>query len=171
MKKAVLIDTSSAILLFKSNWMARLMDHYRVGAGPKVFEEMTVSGHPGAGEFARWQMEKRLVLHTPNGSAAETGGDLKRLGAGERECIALYYAGAAEFIIIDDGPAASLCRRESIPYVNALLIPRLLEPRPAFCDSGTATAIQAIYASGRYAPWVLEYALTCPPEDLIFFRP
>lgn len=171
MKKAVLIDTSSAILLFKSNWMAPLMDHYRVGAGPKVFEELTVTGRPGSGEFVRWQQEERLVLHTPKGSAAETADNLKRLGPGERECIALYQAGAAAFIIIDDGPAAAFCRQSAIPYVNALLIPRLLDPHPANDGSGVADAVRAISAGGRYAPWVLEYALTCHPDALAFFRP
>jgi hypothetical protein len=31
--------------------------------------------------------------------------------------------------------------------------------------------MQQIFAIGRYAPWVMEYALTCPPEDLVFFLP
>jgi hypothetical protein len=171
MKKTILIDTSSAILLFKSDWMAPLMEHYRVGTGPTAFREMTVPDHPGAGEFARWQEEHRLLLHAPKGSPLATATALNRLDPGERECISLYYGGAGTFIIIDDGPGAAFCRRSAIPYVNALLIPRLLNPHAAIADAPLAAAIQTIYASGRYAPWVLEYALTCPAEDLTFFLP
>lgn len=171
MKKAVLIDTSSAILLYKSDWMAPLMEHYRLGTGPTAFREMTVPNHPGARAFTRWQRERRLMLHAPKGSADASAAGLNRLDPGERECIHLYFGGAGAFIIIDDGPGAAFCRREAIPYVNALLIPRLLDPYPAAGRSRIVAAIHAIYARGRYAPWVLEYALTCPPEDLAFFRP
>ena len=171
MKKTVLIDASSAILLYKSDWMAPLMEQYRVGTGPAAFREMTVPNHPGARSFTRWQREERLVLHPPVGSAAAAPADLNRLDPGERECLHLYFGGAGRFIIIDDGPAAAVCRREAIPYVNALLIPRLLDPTPALGGSGIDAAIQTIYTRGRYAPWVLEYALTCPPEELAFFRP
>lgn len=171
MKKHVLIDTSSAILLFKSGWMVPLMKHYRVTTGPVAFREMTVRDYPGAQAFTRWQQENQLALHPrcPPDQRNET--DLRRLDPGERECISLYYSGAGTFIIIDDGPGAAICRREAIPYVNALLIPRLLSTGAATGGSGLETAILQIYANGRYAPWVLDYALTCPPEDLAFFLP
>lgn len=171
MKKAVLIDTSSAILLFKSDWMIPLMKGYRVGTGPVAFREMTATGYPGATAFTQWQQQNRLVLHPrcPTGHARQR--DLHRLDPGERECINLFYSGAGTFIIIDDGPGAAFCRREAIPYVNALLIPRLLGPGAAIDGAGIEAAIQKIYVRGRYAPWVLEYALTRPLEDLGFFLP
>jgi hypothetical protein len=172
MKKAVLIDASSAILLFKTNWMAPLLDHYQVGVGPTVYREVTVPRRPGAEAFARWRQEQRLVLHTLNGTTANPpAGRSNRLDPGERECLALYAEGAGKFIIVDDGPAAAFCRRRDIPYVNALLVPRLLVPRPVRDREGLKDAVLAIYAEGRYASWVLEYALTCPDEDLAFFLP
>ena len=63
MKKSILIDASSAILLFKSGWMAPLMEHYRVETGPAAFREMTVADYRGASAFRQWQQEERLVLH------------------------------------------------------------------------------------------------------------
>ena len=171
MKKAFLIDASSAILLFKTNWMASLFDHYRVGLGPTVYRELTVAGHPGAEAFVRWRQEERLVMHDRNGTAPEPPIALKRLDAGERECIRLYREGAGRFVMLDDGPAAAFCRRAAIPYVNALLVPRLLTPRPVRDRTGLQNAVRAVYAEGRYAAWVLEYALTCPDEDLAFFLP
>jgi hypothetical protein len=172
MKKSILIDTSSAILLFKSRWMAPLLAAYQVGTGPTVFQEMTVPNHPGADTFRRWQHEKRLILHAPMGSAVKPADELDRLDPGERECIRLYYAGRGRFIVIDDGPGAAFCRREAIPYVNALLVPRLLARHPLSDASGRLTAaIRTIYANGRYAPWVLDYVLNCSADDLSFFLP
>ena len=62
MKKCLVIDTSSAILLFKSGWMAALLERYRVVTGPLAFREMTVRGYPGANDFDRWQREGRIAL-------------------------------------------------------------------------------------------------------------
>ena len=171
MKKAVLIDTSSAILLFKSGWMPPLMEHYQVGTGPVVYQEMTVLHHPGATSFARWRKEHRLVLHASNGAGIEPDDDLNRLHQGERECIRLLYEGAGAFIILDDGRGAAYCRRKAIPYVNALLIPRLLSTDLTGCNAAVAAAIHAIYAEGHYAPWVRDYALNCPAQEIAFFLP
>jgi hypothetical protein len=170
MKKRVLIDTSSAILLYKTGWMAALMESYQVVTGPAAFREMTVAHYPGAEAFARWHREKRLALQSPPTVPGLPGGH-PRLDPGERECIGLYYAGAGAFIVIDDGPGAAFCRRQAIPYVNALLMPRLLKPDLASRGSAVDAHIQKIFRIGRYAPWVLEYALTCPAENLRFFRP
>jgi hypothetical protein len=171
MKKAILIDASSAILLFKTNWMVPLLDRYRVGSGPAVYREMTVPDHPGAEAFARWRKERRLLLHPPCGTTLEPPAALQRLDSGERECIQLYFSGTGTFIVVDDGPAAAFCRQNAIPYVSALLVPRLLTPRPIRHRARLRNAVRAIYAEGRYASWVLEYALTCPDEDLAFFLP
>jgi len=171
MKKTVLIDTSSAILLFKSDWMIPLLNGYRVGTGPAAFQEMTVTGYPGARAFAHWQQKHQLTIHSPCAPDVTREKDLRRLDPGERECIRLYTRGMGTFIIIDDGPGAAYCRRKTIPYVNALLIPRLLSPGATANGAGVAAAIRKIYACGRYASWVLEYALSCPAEDLTFFLP
>jgi hypothetical protein len=171
MKKSILIDASSAILLFKSGWMAPLMENYRVGTGPAAFREMTVADYPGASAFRQWQQEERLVLHPRCPSEMSIGTNRQGLDPGERECITLFLSGTGTFIVIDNGPGAAFCRREAIPYVNALLIPRLLSPASATARADAATAMQQIFAIGRYAPWVMEYALTCPSENLMFFLP
>lgn len=172
MKKSVLIDASSAILLFKSGWMVPLMENYRVGTGPAAFREMTVTDYPGASAFLKWQQEQRLVLHPRCSPVLSIGTDRRNLDPGEHECINLFLNGTGTFVVIDDGPGAAFCRREAIPYVNALLVPRLLSPAAsATVHANVQAAMQRIYASGRYAPWILEYALNCTPEDLAFFLP
>ncbi len=170
-KRNVLIDASSAILLFRSDWMDPLMTAYRVKTGPVVFDEITVQGYPGARTFQRWHRENRLVVDHQPSSALANGTIRPPLGPGESECIHLYHGGAGAFIIMDDGPGAHFCRREAIPYINALLIPRLLYPGPVVGGSPIETAIRKLYASGRYASWVLDYALNSPVEKLTFFLP
>ncbi len=171
MKKTVLIDASSAILLYKAGWMMPLMENYRVGTGPAAFREMTVANYPGAISFSHWQQQARIALHTCGVPLADRPANLQRLGPGERECIELYYQGAGDFILVDDGPAAAFCRREAIPYINALLVPRLLSPGADSRHPDVATAMQHINVTGRYARWIWDYARSCPPEDLAFFLP
>ena len=151
--------------------MAPLMEHYRVGTGPAAFREMTVADYPGASAFRQWQQEERLVLHPRCPPAVSVGTDRNDLDPGERECLTLFLNGTGTFVVIDDGAGAAFCRREAIPYVNALLIPRLLSPASATARAEAEAAMQQIFALGRYAPWVLEYALTCKPEALAFFLP
>jgi hypothetical protein len=170
--KPVIIDASSAILLYKTGWMVPLMQRYRVGTGPVVWRELTVGNHPGARAFPRWR--RAGLIHVRDDHLVRprgADGRLDRLGAGERECIGFYLGGNGVFIIVDDGPAAAYCRHEQIPYINALLVPRLLDPDTAADGPGVATAMQQILAIGRYANWVAAYARTCRPEDLAFFRP
>ena len=171
MKKTFLIDASSAILLFKTNWMASLLDHYQVGIGPTVYRESTVPGHPGAEAFARWRQEERLSCTTRNGTAAEPPTALKRLDPGERECIDLYGEGAGRFVMLDDGPAAAFCRRCGHSLCQRPACPPPFDPAPGPRPDGLKNAVLAVYAEGHYASWVLEYALTCPDEDLAFFLP
>ena len=171
MKKTVLIDTSSAIILFKTGWMDALLKAYRVGTGPSAFKEMTIPNYPGARSFKKWHAENRMNIHNPGPSPSYPIAGLKRLGRGERECITLFGQCKGTFIILDDGQGAALCRREKIPYVNALLIPRLISGRPNKDGANAGTAIRQIFTHGRYAPWVLDHALTCPLEDLTPFLP
>lgn len=171
MTKRILLDASSAILLFKSGWMEALLERYRVVTGPGAFREMTVRGYSGAAQFERWHGDSRITIHSPPTTTNERAADWAHLDLGERDCIDLYHAGAGAFILIDDGPAAVFCRRNAIPYVNALLVPRLLGAGASAPGAEVIAAMQTIFKLGRYAPWVMEYALNCPCEGLSLFLP
>lgn len=147
------------------------MRRYRAVIGPTVFREMTVGDHPGAAAFSGWQREKRLIVETPQALIDHAPPGRRRLDPGEQECIDLYHNGAGSFIVIDDGPGAAHCRREGIPYVNALLVPRLLNHDPLGDKADWQDALLAIFRIGRYAPWVMTHALSCPDETLSAFRP
>jgi hypothetical protein len=171
MKKRVVIDTSSAILLFKSGWMGPVMACYRAVIGPMVFREMTVGGYPGAAAFSRWQSEKRIIIENAQALADDPTPGRGRLDPGEQECIDLYHSGAGSFLIIDDGRGAAHCRRQGIPFINALLVPRLLQHASVGNGADWQAALLEIFRIGRYAPWVKAYALSCPDDHLALFRP
>ena len=49
--KQCMVDSSSAILLYKSNLFAHLVEAYHIAMTESVYEELTITGYPGAGEF------------------------------------------------------------------------------------------------------------------------
>jgi hypothetical protein len=172
--KSVLIDASSAILLYKAGWLDATLAHYRLQTGQAAARELTVPGYPGAARFRQLTDTRALaILDAPPAAAQAPGGAaLTAMGPGERECIQHFLAGAGDFILMDDGRGAAFCRDHSIPYTSALLIPRILSlADPGVGGRDLAAATARIYALGRYAPWVLAYARRCEDADLAPFRP
>ncbi len=147
--KPILVDSSSAILLFKSGWLDAAIDHYLLQTGRAAFRELTVRGYPGADRF-RDLFAQGIIHVLPAGARVAGDSALNAMGAGESECIRHYLTGAGAFILLDDGKAAAYCRARRIPYINALLLPRIL----ALTDEGitariVADAMARIYALGR----------------------
>jgi hypothetical protein len=168
--KPVLMDASSAILLFKARRLGDILARYRVLLPASVLAELTVSGRPGERRFGGLVRTGCAQVLAPPDEESAPPVVLRRLGAGERDCIRAFLDGHGDFILMDDGKGAGYCRRVGIPYVNALLVPRLLEPgspspRRVLAD------MQRIYRLGRYAPWVLSHATRLTPRDLHRFLP
>ncbi len=171
--KHVLVDSSSAILLFKSGWLEPLVDYYLLKTGWAAHRELTIPGYPGADLF-RQLFEQGKINILPSGTVATIHGDsaLNAMGAGESECIRHFLNGAGDFILVDDGRAAAYCRVRQIPYVNALLVPRILAlVNEEITYQEIADAMARIYALGRYAPWVWDHARRCGDAALAAFRP
>ena len=165
---------SSAIILFKCGLFTDLLHHYKVLCVERVFEEMTRPGYPGANTFAQLQEKRKFKVIQPpdNSPLAGTPTTIPaRLHPGERDTLAAFLNTGADFILTDDGEAASFCRQAHIPYTCALLVPRILQHAglisPAACSANTA----GILAVGRYSPPVVAYAFKCPPHNLDFFTP
>lgn len=171
--KSVLIDSSSAILLFKSGWLDATLNHFLLKTGRAASRELTIPGYPGASRFQLLLERARIEVLPPipapsnNRDTALTG-----MGDGERECIRHFLAGAGRFILIDDGRAAAYCRAHRIPYVNALLMPRILALADSAIDGAAIKdAMATIYKLGRYAPWVRDHARNCSDTTLHPFSP
>ncbi len=171
--KSVLIDSSSAILLYKSGWLNATLSKFHLRTGPTASRELTIPGYPGAQYFQDLIAGGRLEILTPIFPALpKEDRALARMGAGERECILYYRSGAGAFILLDDGRGAAYCRAEGLPYVNALLMPRILAMADPGIDGQTVAAAMArIYQLGRYAPWVRDHARHCSDRTLSPFLP
>ena len=172
--KSLIIDASSAILLFKGGLFTVLLHHYDVLCVERVFTELTRPGYPGSDTFARLQQEGNFKVIQPPQNAL--GAQLAipasaRLHSGERDTLVAFPHTGAEFILTDDGGAAAFCRRARLPYTCALLIPRILRHAGLISAAACSAYTADILAAGRYAPPVVAYASGCPTQDLAFFAP
>lgn len=132
----VLIDASSAILLFKGGLFEAVAEAYRLTAAGPVGDELTGGGYPG-----------------------------------ERATLAAMAAGRGDFVIIDDGAGARFCRRHAIPYINALLCPRILKLAGRLSAPAAAAHMDRIRRQGRYAPAIVAFAYDCEDAILEPFLP
>jgi hypothetical protein len=174
MKKA-LIDTSSAILLYKAALFSKLAVLYELIMTASVFAELTVTGYPGAKAFAdAHQQGNFTVVSVPEGAShpgRDPGTEALVGGAGERDTIAQYFRGMGDFIVVDDKKAAEYCKNNKVPFINALLCARLLRLTSSITENEHEKAIQKLLSIGRYSDPIIHYALNCPIQKLSFFVP
>ena len=167
--KSVLIDASSAILLYKAGLFDSVAGAYRLRAAPAVIREITVLNRRGASAFAR-ACETGALLPADTGSCPDAGG-LTSLGDGERETLLAYRAGQGDFVLIDDGRGAAACRSGGIPHINALLCPKLLHWTGVIDQCACRAVFSRLLQIGRYSEQVIHFAGTCTPEMLSEFFP
>lgn len=168
--KKCLIDSSSAILLYKSRLMQTLISTFDVRVGTVVYKELTCSGYPGCeqskknfqGKQFEWR-KKKDEEDCPYSMITAA------LDPGERQTLLLFQEGLADFIIVDDGSAVRCCRKLGIPHINALLVPRI------FCIAGKISRevcrqkMGQLTEIGHYGRNVIDYAWRCVDSRLIFF--
>ena len=165
MRRNALVDSSSAIILFKSDLFGRTMGFYRVVMARSVFLELTVADRPGAEAF-KGIREEGLIHVADAHDMIRPVDEMERLGRGERDTILLYLAGAGEFIILDDGRGSAYCRRRRIPHINALLVPRILKRAGLITADQCGFHMKTVRRHGRYSRRVAEFALNCEDDAL-----
>ncbi|HNX25400.1 MAG TPA: hypothetical protein PKG60_15240 [Spirochaetota bacterium] len=154
--KSVIIDTSSAILMYKCHTIPALLKYCSPVISSAVKAELIVPGYEGwefFTELCRNSMIKVLELETEK--ADELAGSLH---IGERSAIALYYEGKGDFIIMDDGKGSAFCRDNKIPYINALLAVKILFFKRLVTETEFDNARRWMIANGRYSKKVIEWA-------------
>lgn len=171
MKKG-LIDASSAILLAKSGLFFKIAAFYDLKMVTEVYKEVAQEKHPFARLFAISLMQGRLrVVSSPRGpvSVIKRSPRLEKLHCGEKRTLYRFVEEKEDFIIIDDGKGAAYCRDQGIPYINALLCPKILYFSGHIDQRRCHRHTRLIIAAGRYAPWVLKRAETLDAGDLSTF--
>jgi predicted nucleic acid-binding protein len=171
MKKAI-IDASSAIILFKAGLIDDLSRRYNMVLAVSVSREITRNGYPGAESFRHRLADRRWrILSLPKHGIAD---DVENgnLGRGEKDTISLYLLGAGDFVIIDDRRGAVACRDRAIPYISALVYPRILYVTLSISDTEYGKMTRRILSVGRYSPTIVDTAKNLTREHLAsFFSP
>jgi hypothetical protein len=170
--KQAVIDASSAILLAKTGIFFKIADGFDLCMAHHVYYELTHKRRPFAGLFAKCLEQgrvKKIVLPSPLLSAFKEDARLAGLDRGERETIQVYFGGKNDFIIIDDRKGAAYCRDRKIPYINALLCPKILFFMGYINEKACRRFFAHLRKIGRYAPWVLKKAEVLTKEDLVDF--
>ena len=172
--KKILLDASSAILLFKADLLLELTDMYQVFVTNSVFLELIWKNHYEADIFQRCVSLHKIrvieedVLPLSGISQAAMGSSLDQ---GELDTIMCFATGDYDFIITDDGKAARFCKEESLPFINALLFPRLLNFAGLMSRQASKDKMNDIIWFGRYSKEVIELAWSCSKESLHFAIP
>ena len=170
--KRILIDASSAILLYKSELFDLLVSSYQVVMAKAVCRELTREGYPGAEMFARYCLKKRVEVVAEN-LAGPQARHLQiidsGLDEGEKATLSLYLTGRGRFVVMDDGRGARYCQRQRVPYINALLVPKILYWSEKITARACRTYTEKISRTGRYSTRIIAYAGKCKQEKLEYF--
>lgn len=171
--KSVIVDTSSAILLYKSGLIPQLVSHYQTLITPSVHHELTQHGYPGSHEFQKLCDQQQICLLT-DPALLTTGKEYRELPAlnpGERDTILQFIQGTGDFIILDDGRAARYCKRAGLPFINALLFPRILFLIQQIPELEFHLKTDELINNGYYADTIIKLAADLPDQAIQPFLP
>jgi len=175
----VFTDASSAILLHKAELFVPAIQAFSMVVSKAVFREITVPGYPGAGMFKEVRKQKGFIIENPTeeamGPILSADKSFARMDIGERETLALFYhhqkKGGNNFVLMDDGRGARFCQKQNIPYINALLVPKLFW-YSGFMDQITAHKnTNQLIDLGRYSEKIIQIAQQLTEKDLAPFIP
>lgn len=173
LQKKILLDASSAILFAKADFHIIVALNYSVLMSESVFAEITRKRLPGSREYEKLEYEELLIVLPRQESAPIKDVDiaLHKLDHGEYDTIRLFFAGHGDFVVTDDGAAAKYCLNKNIPFVNSLLMLRILFQSGKIENSTYKTGFRKILSLGRYSEKIIRYARSCPEQELSFFLP
>jgi predicted nucleic acid-binding protein len=168
--KTAIMDASSAIILDKADLHLRVAEMYNVVMPESVYCEITGNAYPAAEKYKRLLTDKKITVQKIDPGITDQPGMVK-LDQGEYDVLRLYYAGYGDFVITDDGAAARYCKRENIPFINALLVPLILSFTDTMRKNKYNQAYRKILAIGRYSSAVISFADRCDRDKLLNFMP
>ncbi len=168
----VIADTASVILLFKAELLLHFLQIYQVKITPGVYVEITGNDYPGAKDIKKLvhsQNNFNIEQLQQNSLTKEMLGKLSSLDLGEKETIMAYLNGTAQFILIDDRKGAKFCHKHQLPFINALLCPKILYFSGEISQKSYLEKLQVLQELGRYSQRVKTYVKNCKLNDLNFF--
>jgi predicted nucleic acid-binding protein len=161
--KVVAADSSSIILLQKTALLDHFWGAYRVVIAASVYGEVTSHRKTGVAELAALL---RTSVREPCFDGVEGN-----MGDGERDTLSLYREGYGDFILVDDKKAAQYCRKKGIPFVNGLLVPRLLLGGKLISRDACRLYTARLAQQGYYSETIIRRASALRNDDLEVFFP
>lgn len=174
-KVEILIDSSSLILTNSAGMLPDVTRCYDLLIPSSVYQEITVDEKPGA-KYFRALREDRVVqvLTCPNEPYTvneRQKAELLKMGRGERELLIHALAGCGSFTVVDDLLAARFCVRHDIPFINALLLPKILHWAAEISRQKSRNYLSILEKRGRYSGSVIKRAAMFAAMDLQQFFP
>ena len=171
-REKVLVDASSAILLAKVGLGSLLCETYKVIMARSVFNEVTLHKRPGASGYLKKNEAGGILIEEVQQQVSTSLPErIHTLGTGEKDTLLLFYWGYGDFILTDDGAAAKFCRRNNIPFINALLFPLIIEAAGMQQPQFRHYYCSKLEKAGRYSSKILEFARNCTMTSISFFLP
>lgn len=93
------------------------------------------------------------------------------MDAGERDTLCLFLDRKQGFILTDDGRAAAWCRDHDLPFINALLVPKILGFAGWIPLEDGMDRMELLCRMGRYSQKIKDLAFSFTQQDLALFIP
>lgn len=170
------IDASSAILLYKIGLFDLCSQYFSMIMEAHAYKEVRVPDHPGAKFFLSMVQKNSLKVLKSNPDCLVDIFLPENLDLGERQTLKLYFQNTCPnqrhaFIIIDDAKGAKFCLRRNVPFINALLVPKILWFAGILKKHDYLDKTALVIEKGRYSGTVIEKARALSSSDLAIFIP
>jgi len=151
----------------KADLLEKLLARYQILIPQTVYNELTKENQFGSKKFI--SLFKKNVLYL-NKEYKEKKVEFP-LHGGEQEAVLLYLQGNCDFIIIDDRKGILFCKQNNIPFINALIVPKILYFIGDINHKQYCIKTNLITQIGRYSDRVLDLAQKIHQKDLEIFLP
>ena len=162
-QRCVAADSSSIILLQKSILFETLLACYDVAVAEEVYTELTCLPKKGAARLKQL-LNNRII-------ASKNSPNIDNMGRGEKATIGLFNGGVCDFVLLDDRRAAHYCRDHQVPFVNSLLVPRILQNCGLISEKEAQVSSTSLLQNGYYSAAVISRAKALTDADLRKFYP
>lgn len=171
----VYIDASSAILLYKAGLFVPCTRYFSIIMETDVYKEVRVPDHPGTKFFSSMVQKNNVKVCRADTDRQVNINLPENLDLGERQTLVLYLQNICpdqpSFILIDDAKGARFCLSHKVPFINALLVPKILWFAGLLNKNDYLDKTALVIEKGHYSRTVIEKAKALSSSDLATFIP
>lgn len=147
----IISDSSSLILLEKSELLGILADKTKIVIPERVYREVVEEGIKrsmvNAVNIDKLVKNKKIFVK----KVKKTKEFSISLGKGEKEALELYYQEKADKIIVDDKKALNLCKIFKIPYITVHVVLIDLLRKKLINKKEAIKSLEILDKEGRYS--------------------